>query len=385
MDARFIAALTLAISALAPCLIGSTNAADGQAKHTLPPWPIQLDMHAPFAPTAFSSDGRTHLIYELHLTNFSGGLLTLRQIDVDDADAKGAAPLVSFREKQLDPLLQPYGAGQLGDGGAQRAKMNRRQIEPGTTAIVFMEIEFDRNAHIPARLTHHLVLKDGFVDGAEVGTHGSELKTLSPPLQGSGWLASDGPGNSEGNHHRRGIFIVDGKAVISRRYAIDWMQVQGGKTFSGNPRDKRSYFAYGKSVLAVADGKVVGVLDGLPENVPGHNEDYHPAVPITVQNVIGNRIILDLGSGQYAYYCHLQPGSLRVKVGDAVRSGQVLAKVGDSGDAREPHLHFEITTSPKVLAGEGVPYELDHYSVETKASRTDHNSLPMNNMVVDFQ
>jgi murein DD-endopeptidase MepM/ murein hydrolase activator NlpD len=294
--------------------------------------------------------------------------------------------LISFGDRKLEPLLQPYGAGQLGNGGPQRTKKSHRQIEAGATAILFMEIELNRSARIPARLSHHVVLTHGFLDGAEVRTHGSQLRTLSSPLQGPGWLASDGPGNSADNHHRRGIFIVDGNAVISRRFAIDWMQTRNGKTFNGNPHDKRSYYAYGKPVLAVADGKVVGVVDGLPENVPGHNEDYRPAIPITVENVVGNRIILDLGGGQYAFYCHLQPGSLHLKIGDLVRRGQALANVGVSGDAREPHLHFEITTSAKVLAGEGLPYQLDHYRTRTaNGSRAERNSLPMNNMIVDFQ
>lgn len=79
-------------------------------------------------------------------------------------------------------------------------------------------------------------------------------------------------------------------------------------------------------MLAVADGRVVTARDGLPDNVPGHAEAFHPAVPITLETVAG--ITLDLGGGQFAYYMHLQPGSLRVKVGDRVRRGQLLARVG---------------------------------------------------------
>lgn len=126
-------------------------------------------------------------------------------------------------------------------------------------------------------------------------------------------------------------------------------------------RDVRSYYSYGKPVLAVADGRVAAASDGLPENVPGHGDTFHPAVPITLETVAGNTITLDLGGGQFAYYLHLQPGSLRVKAGDRVRRGQMLARIGASGDAREPHLHFAVTTSSKLLAGEGVPYLIDRY------------------------
>lgn len=85
---------------------------------------------------------------------------------------------------------------------------------------------------------------------------------------------------------------------------------------------------YRKAVLAVADGRIITAKDSLPDNLPGHGEAFHPAVPITLDTVAGNTITIDLGGGQFAYYMHLQPGSLRVKAGDLVRRGQVLARVG---------------------------------------------------------
>jgi murein DD-endopeptidase MepM/ murein hydrolase activator NlpD len=180
--------------------------------------------------------------------------------------------------------------------------------------------------------------------------------------------------------------IFDGRAAISRRYAIDWVQSKDGATFSGDALDKRSYYAYGKDVLAVADGTVVTANDGLPENVPGHHESFHPAVPITIETIAGNAITLDLGSGQFAHYLHLQPGSLRVKAGDRVRRGQILAQIGNSGDSREPHLHFQVTTSSNVMDGEGVPYLIDHYRARaadnTWQIRT--HELPLGEMLIDF-
>ena len=165
--------------------------------------------------------------------------------------------------------------------------------------------------------------------------------------------------------------------------------MENGASFSGDASDKRSYFAYGKPVLAVADATVVFAKDGLPDNVPGHNtpghEGFHPAVALTIDNHGGNTIVLDLSSGQFANYFHLQPGSLRVKAGDRVRRGQVLALIGNSGDAREPHLHFEVTTSSKQLAGEGLPYLIDRYRVKSeKGWENRTRELPLKDMVVDF-
>jgi len=93
-----------------------------------------------------------------------------------------------------------------------------------------------------------------------------------------------------------------------------------------------------------------------PNNIPGHGDAFHPAIPITLETVAGNTITLDRGGGQFAYYMHMEPGSVRVKVGDTVRHDQLLARVGCIGDAREPHLHFEVTNSSKPLSGEGIPH-----------------------------
>jgi murein DD-endopeptidase MepM/ murein hydrolase activator NlpD len=82
---------------------------------------------------------------------------------------------------------------------------------------------------------------------------------------------------------------------------------------------------------------------------------------------------------------HLQPGSLHVEAEDRVRRGQVVARIGNSGDAREPHLHFEVTTSSKLLAGEGVPYLIDQYSCKSASDGPMElriHELPLNNSVV---
>jgi murein DD-endopeptidase MepM/ murein hydrolase activator NlpD len=180
--------------------------------------------------------------------------------------------------------------------------------------------------------------------------------------------------------------LPGGRTKISRRYAIDWQQIDNGTTFTGDASDKRSYHAYGQPVLAVADSTVVTARDGLPDNVPGHNEGFHPTVPITPDTVAGNTIVLDLGGQQFAQYCHLQAGSLRVKVGDHVRRGQLLANIGDSGDAREPHLHFQVSTSSDLLAGEGVPYLIDKYSVKSASAAWEMHTreLPLGGTLVDF-
>lgn len=346
------------------------------------PWPLQLEMRVPFEPTAFPSGPHVYLMYELHLTNFMPMPISLSRIDVLDADAGTSQPIASFEAAQLETMLQPLGGRALSD------PKDRLVIADGQSAIAFMSVAFDRGSHIPDRLLHRVTTAYAPEEGGAVlSTHHTELHVLGPPLEGADWLASDGPSNDEGNHHRRGVVILGGTSVDSRRFAIDWEQVKDGMTFSGDARDVRSYYSYGKAVLAVADGRVVTARDGLPDNIPGHGDAFHPAVPIMLETAAGNTITLDLGGGQFAYYMHLQPGSLRVKLGDGVRRGQVLARVGDSGDAREPHLHFEVTTSSNLMAGEGVPYLIDRYSSKSTSggpAELHTHELPLDKSIVTF-
>jgi hypothetical protein len=376
--------ILLAVACLCACPViaqaqNQRSGDKGAAKQAQ--WPLQLEMRVPFEPTAFPSGLHVYLMYELHLTNYLPMPLSLARIEVLDADALDVQPIAGFAAEQLESMLQPLGGRNLAD------RKEKLVIGAGQSAIAYMCVTFDRNARIPNKLAHRVSTADAAVEGSVIGTHRTELHVLGPPLAGANWLAADGPSNDEDNHHRRGVEVVDGQSVDSRRYAVDWKQVIGDASFSGNARDVHSYYSYGKAVLAVADGRVVTARDGLPDNIPGHGDAFHPAVPITLETVAGNTITLDLGGGQFAYYMHLQPGSLRVKVGDRVRRAQILALVGNSGDAREPHLHFEVTTSSKLLAGEGVPYLIDQYSSKGTSdgpAELHSHELPLDKSVVTF-
>jgi murein DD-endopeptidase MepM/ murein hydrolase activator NlpD len=88
---------------------------------------------------------------------------------------------------------------------------------------------------------------------------------------------------------------------------------------------------------------------------------------MTLDTAGGNFVALDIGYRRYALYGHLIPGSLRVKVGDMVKRGQVLGRLGNSGNSTEPHLHFQIADAPSFLLANGLPYMYDR--VEVKPGR----------------
>jgi murein DD-endopeptidase MepM/ murein hydrolase activator NlpD len=111
-------------------------------------------------------------------------------------------------------------------------------------------------------------------------------------------------------------------------------------------------------VLAVADAVVADAKDGIPDNNPASDTK---AVPINLETVGGNYLILDLRNGFFAFYAHLKPGSLRVNTGDKVHRGQVIASLGNSGNSDAPHLHFHVSDDNSPLGAEGVPYVLDSF------------------------
>jgi hypothetical protein len=339
--------------------------------------PLQLEIVTPFEPTAFPSAGRSYVIYELHLRNFATRPLSINRVDVVSAESVGEE-IVSFESERLAALLQPRGAQSPAD-----QRQAGLQLAANEGVVAFVCLAFDGN--VPDKLSHRVHADNNVAEGPAISTHHSEVKSLGPPVTGSNWIASSAPSND--SHHRLGLLVVDGRAQIARRYAIDWLQMEDGAMFSGDELDNRSYHAYGEEVLAVGDGTVVTVIDGLPDNVPRTAAGFRTAVPMTRETIGGNVIAIDLGGGQFASYAHLQAGSLRVKEGDHVRRGQVLARIGSSGDARAPHLHFQVTTTPSIFAAEGIPYVIDGYRVRLPDDtlETRMHELPLSDMSIDFQ
>jgi hypothetical protein len=172
-------------------------------------WPLQLEMRVPFEPTAFPSGSHFYVMYELHLTNFGAGPLSLNRLEVLDADTETARRIATFDAEQLEAMVQQLGS-RLGSD-----RKERLVIAGGQSAVVFLLVQFDRNTRIPERLTHRMSTADSAVEGAVITTHHTELHVLGLPVEGGDWLAADGPSNDEDNHHRRGVVILDGQAVDS--------------------------------------------------------------------------------------------------------------------------------------------------------------------------
>lgn len=317
-----------------------------------------LELRVPKPPTVASIDGQGVLVYELHITNLSPVAQTLSRVEVLD-DATPAHVLASLEDSALANAMMRPGVA------PPPAAIDRARVAGGLRAIVFLWTPVSMSSP-PKRVTHRVTVAQGSGDSAVtrsvVGGSApvsTSVATIAPPFHGGPWMAANGPGPVSG--HRRALIPIDGTPYIGQRFAIDYVKLDTtGKTYRGDQLVNANYYAYGVEALAVADGIVVERKDSIPENIPGATSR---AVPITLETIGGNHVILDIGGGRFAFYAHLQPGSLRVKLGDKVRRGQVLGLVGNSGNSTEPHLHFHLSDAPSPLGSEGLPYVMESFKL----------------------
>lgn len=206
------------------------------------------------------------------------------------------------------------------------------------------------------------------------------------PLRGDGWMAVTTPAHRVPSH---------GTDMLGQRYAYDLLQVDGrrgvhfhpastlrGELFGGRTRE---CYAWGAPIHAPFDGEVVAASDGIPER-----EWIHPAreiaralknavtfSPEKIPEILGNHVILrarpgavrraggDEQPGQvFAGFAHLVPGSVAVAAGQRVATGDILGRVGHTGNSTAPHLHFQLMDSADLMTARGIPCAFRGYEVE---------------------
>jgi murein DD-endopeptidase MepM/ murein hydrolase activator NlpD len=166
--------------------------------------------------------------------------------------------------------------------------------------------------------------------------------------------------------------------AVPQEFALDLLVLGAdGKTFKGTGARLDDYYAFGRDVLAVADGVVVeAVADGDESNdrlrQTGESMEAFMQRTVAEQNkllargpkaTIGNYVVLRHEGGEHSQYAHLKQGSVRVRAGDTVKRGQVIGQLGQSGNSTEPHLHFQLTDGPDVLYSRGLPIVFQNVEV----------------------
>lgn len=355
----------------------STTLAPSADNAIVPGYPTDVDQTSPLvistvgpAPIPVTgTDNKVHMVYEIQVLNYSPRPAALTKLETviggPEGDVVASVVGAALAERTMlvvDTTLNASG-----------------NIPPGRTALILVDDTYDAKADVPETFSHRLTasfgpVENGFAGGAlfiegSVTLFGGPVSTgtgspvvIGPPLAGGDWVATGAC--CVLTAHRGAMLPLGGRINAAERYAIDWIKFgpgldssdspTGPPSFSEDPTNNENYFAYGEPLLAVADGTVVQVVEGLADAVP-------PTLPpdLTLTQMPGNSVTIDIGGGAFALYAHVAPGSTTVEVGDKVKRGQVIGQLGNSGNSVEAHLHFQISSSPASLTGNNLPFEID--------------------------
>lgn len=299
------------------------------------------------------ADGRFHLVYELELTN--GFPVGANVVSVTVRNARTHRVVAALTGDAVLAAMSPL-VSTLGPSAT---------VAPSGSSVVWMDLPFTRRAQLPPAVEHTVTVTvpPGLpVAETITDTGGRATVDLRPPVavaapvRGAGWVAAgsccDGP-------HRRALQPVNGHNVLGQRFAIDFNRSDAaGRWVVGDPDVNASWIFYGDPVLAVADGTVVAAEDRWPDQVPNHPR------PVGLQEADGNHVIIRLGARRFAGYAHLVPGSIRVRVGQRVRAGQVIGRLGNSGSSSGPHLHFQMMTRPSLVDADGLAFVFRRFTFQ---------------------
>jgi len=122
-------------------------------------------------------------------------------------------------------------------------------------------------------------------------------------------------------------------AYDNQKYAYDIMILKDGSSHKGDHKVNANYYVFGKDIIAPCDAKVVQVITGVKDNIPG---ELNPA------QLTGNTVVLETANKEFLLFAHLQEKSVVVTEGQEVKQGDLLGKCGNSGNTTEPHLHLSL-------------------------------------------
>lgn len=225
------------------------------------------------------------------------------------------------------------------------------------------------------------------------GGLGAEPVLLALPFRDR-WLVQNSPARRIPSH---------GTNQLGLRYAIDFVGVDHRRR-SANTRDWRTFLAtepvdryigFGRPILAPADGVVASVHDGEVDHAGRRSQVA--LVPYMLGQarrlrqgahaISGNHVTIELAGGAgYVVLAHLRSGSLRVRPGETIATGQMLAECGNSGNSTEPHVHVQVMDRPGPAGARGIPITFGDFREWARGvteAQIRHVAIPAEGAVVE--
>jgi hypothetical protein len=162
-------------------------------------------------------------------------------------------------------------------------------------------------------------------------------------------------------HHRRVPLHAENAQKLGlhtnpNRYGSDLVIVDDqGRMYHDDPYKKENWYTYGAAVYAPGNGKIVSVANNVPDNEFEGKHIRYPELPAGSDPDLGNYVLIDHGNGEFSIFPHMMPGSVRVKAGQSVSQGDPIGRVGFSGDAIFPHVHYSLISGSDLHHAEGLP------------------------------
>lgn len=364
------------------CLLLAAYAANAATVISITPMPAE--------PIVETRDGNRFINFDMMVKNDSAIPLRIAKLEMSVYDASHA--LIQRRAVNTDafaPSIAVIGT-QLMAPGENLDIFNpfprfEAQVPLSRLSFSFCLLR-ESNAVEREKNLHRLPDDCDYEVSASVTPRFYETKTpLTLPLKGRVFVWE---GHDFYAHHLRIPFSnpkVKALGIVadSNNFAADFIYTDDqGVRYHGDPRRIENWYSYGKPIYAPGAGTVIATANDIPDNWFEDTKASrigHPKVPAGKDpNDIGNFVLIDHGGGEFSVLVHMKPGSVRVKRGERVASGQQVGEIGFAGDSIFPHLHYSLMAGPHVTKDWGIPAYFSHFRRLYGAKSVEIASGPVN-------
>jgi murein DD-endopeptidase MepM/ murein hydrolase activator NlpD len=398
--------LLLALTLSSAVLLGSVSLAEARVPKVDGDFtPLIVTPLEPDPSPVLGTDGKYHVAYELVVLNTSPRDLTITEVETlargRVVQRVGAAEVAARSFLVADYATPPTPAA---------------TVPSGKSVILLLDGRYRNRKAVPRSFTHRFKASFGPLPpglnlfarlfperrvqtAGKVTTGTSKPIRIGRPVAGENWWAFNACCTL--SSHRAAMVPIGGRINGAERYAVDWMQLdpevsplfdEAGQPVGlvrpgGDVGVNEDYISYGAPLFAVADGTVVSAVDGRPDAPAG------VVTPtLTIPELPGNYVVLKIAPRRYAFYGHMEPGSISVKVGERVRRGEQIGRLGNSGSTTAPHLHFGVMAGAQPLTATQLPWVIDRFrlqgmatdSFEPGGDRPRRNQMPLIGTVTRF-
>ena len=334
----------------------------------------QIKMVIPFEPQIFKGENKTSIVYEMHLKDSLNGPIEIEEFSI----------------KNNNTLLL---------NNSEFIKYDFRSDTNRFLKNIWIDLDT-----FPTVLLHTLkcnIKGSEYQIEKEITINDKELLIVRFPFREGIWFAGGGP--SDSSFHRIFSQKVQSKynadldgfilGFCNQRFAIDWIGLNEKYQFyKSDGRSNEDFYGYGREVVAVANGKVIWKKDGILDCIPPEYSD----TLYRAETALGNCILLDIGNDNVVIYAHLQANSIQVDIGDTIKAGEIIARLGNSGPSTGPHLHFDIrkkiykpfTEGLNRFYSQSVSYVYENYfligrGIESKKGNEFENIIKHENKIME--